>query len=55
MQEIRDAQAAFLYIKEAFDEQVDGHEGAERLKSVRELANLFAFVEKIFRIQAMRC
>ena len=47
MKDIRDANAAFLYIKEAFDEQV-GSMQAESSRISQELANLFAFVEKIF-------
>ena len=47
MQEISDAQAAFLFIKEAFDDQVTDMK-AQSDEISRELENLFAFVEKIF-------
>lgn len=47
MQEINDAQAAFLFIKEAFDDQVTDMK-AQSDEISRELENLFAFVEKIF-------
>ena len=47
MKEICDTNTAFLYIKEAFDEQV-GSMQAESSRISQELANLFAFVEKIF-------
>jgi len=47
MQEIGDAQAAFLFIKEAFDDQVaDMKTQSDEIS--RELENLFVFVEKIF-------
>ena len=47
MQGITDAQAAFLFIKEAFDDQVaEMKAGSDEIS--RELENLFAFVEKIF-------
>ena len=47
MQEISDAQTAFLFIKKAFDEQVaDMKSQSDEISN--ELENLFAFVEKIF-------
>ena len=47
MQEIDNAQAAFLFIKEAFDDQVTDMK-AQSDEISKELENLFAFVEKIF-------
>lgn len=47
MQEIDNAQAAFLFIKEAFDDQVTDMK-AQSNEISKELENLFAFVEKIF-------
>ena len=49
MQEIGNAQAAFLFIKEAFDDQVADMK-AQSDEISKELENLFAFVEKIFGI-----